>query len=147
MADIKISGKSITTVVDEVVVESNPTKLSEIENDSAYVTTSGHVKSAKTATSATTVSNTSGVSAGSYGQGGSVTITQTKTGSVKIPYFTVNAQGLVTSMGYRTLTVTAGCKRCTNCSQCNKTSGCSQTSGCSHSCSRCSHCGDCNCEP
>ena len=150
MADIKINGKSITTVISEAVVESNPKKLSEIDNDSAYVTTSGHVKSAKTATNATTISSSSGVKAGSYGQGESVTITQAQTGSMQIPYFTVNAQGLITSMGYRTLKVTAGCKDCTNCSQCNKTSGCDQTSGggcgdCSYSCSRCSD--NCNCEP
>ena len=148
---INVSGKDLSTLIDEKVEQSQPTKLSQLSNDSNYVTTSGHVASAQTASSATNLTGNSGVSAGSFGPTSSVTVNINQTGQINVPYFTVNAQGRITSMGHRTLRVTSGCQQCSNCSDCRVTSGCTQctqctdSGGCSQSCGQ--GCSNCDCQP
>lgn len=139
---IVVSDKDLTAIVNDQVQSETPTKLSDLENDAGYVTTTGHVAHAKTANAATNLTGASGVTAGTYGPSASVSITTGQTKSINIPYFTVNSAGIVTYMTQRTLKVTSGCNNCSNCGQCNNYSGCSQCStcnNCGYRCPDCSH--------
>jgi len=121
------TGVDLVTIIKNNVDPMKPTKTSQLTNDSGYITTSGHVASANTANSAQYLTGTSGVSAGTYGPGSNVTIGNNGgSGTIAIPYYTVNAQGLITSIGTRTLKVTTGCNNCSNCSyhQCNYCDNC-----------------------
>lgn len=144
MSGIKLKGVDLVTSIDEQVKAKIPTKISQLTNDSGYVTTSGSVASANTATTATNLTGTSGVTAGTYGPSANVTIANNnRTGSIVIPYFTVNTQGRITNMVNRTLKVTTGCNNCSVTSGCSQCNNCSQTSGCSN----CNNCSNCNCQP
>lgn len=113
MADIKINNTSVQTLVDQEALSLVAVKTSDLENDVGYVTVDGTVANANTADTATAISTPSGVQANSYGPTANVNIAQGgKTGSVDIPYFTVNAQGIITSMTTHKLTVTTGCNNC-----------------------------------
>lgn len=138
MADIKISGKPVQTLIDERAIELAAVKTSDLENDVGYITVNDTVANSNTADTATKITTNSGVSAGAKGPTANVSIAQNnKKGSIQIPYFTVNAQGIITSAGTHTLTVTTGCNNC------SVTSGCTQYSRCSRSSySRCSRCSD-----
>ena len=131
---IIISGKNLTQVVEEQVQSQVPTKLSQLNNNSGFVTTSGHVAYAQTAYSASNLTGNSGVSAGTYGPTGNVSITTGNTGTINIPSFTVDSTGTITYMTQRTLRVTSGCSNCSNCGQCNHYS----------TCDNCGHCNNCS---
>jgi hypothetical protein len=134
MADIKISGRSVQELIDEEAISLVAVKTSDLENDVGYVTVNDTVANSNTADSATGLVTPSGVQASSYGPTANVNIAQGgKTGSIDIPYFTVNAQGIITSMTTHKLTVTTGCNNCnvivpysrcsrcgTNCSHCSE---------------------------
>lgn len=140
---INIKDVPIVNITDDCINEITPKTTSDLENDIGYITSSGSVASATVATTATNLTGNSGVSAGTQGPGANISVGTGGQGSISIPYFTVNAQGLITSMGTRTLTVYSGCSQCSNCGHCSVTSGCSQCSNCSI-CSRCTNCSDCN---
>ena len=137
MADILIRGKPVQTLVDEEALSLATVKTSDLENDVGYVTVNDTVANSNTADTATKITTNSGVSAGAKGPTANVSIAQNnKTGSIAIPYFTVNAQGIITSAGTRTLKVTtgcnncavySGCSQCSNCSNCNNYRRCDQT--------------------
>lgn len=144
--ELIISGVAIDEKIKQRVEQKKPTKLSELTNDAKYAKTSDKIASAKTADSATTLSSNSGVTAGSKGPTASLTLAaNSKTGSIKIPQFTVTEQGIITAMTERTLTITTGCLECSvssgcdQCPKCNQTSGCKQCSDCNN-CDRCNHC-------
>lgn len=113
MADILIRGTPVQTLIDQEAVSLVAVKTSDLENDVGYVTVNDTVANANTADTATAISTPSGVRANSYGPTANVNIAQGgKTGSINIPYFTVNAQGIITSMTTHKLTVTTGCNNC-----------------------------------
>lgn len=121
-------------------------RVSYLENDSNFVTAEGSVKSVEVASTTKAITNTSGVSANTYGPTTDVTIAAKTSGSINIPYFTVNEQGIITSAVNRKLSIKTGCSHCNNCSVTTSCTYCKDCSYCSN-CGDCSHCGDCNCEP
>lgn len=144
--NLTIGGVAIDEKIKQRVEELKPTKLSELTNDAKYATASDKIASTKQADSATSLSSNSGVTAGSKGPTASLTLAaNNKTGTIKIPQFTVTAQGVITSMVERTLKITTGCLQCSvtegcdQCAHCDQTSGCSQCYDCSD-CDRCNHC-------
>lgn len=118
-------------------------KTSQYINDPEYVTKSGKVYSVDTATNTKELTNPSGVSQGRYGATNNVTISNSGSNSIKIPYFSVNSQGLITSMVNRTLSVTTACEYC---SKCDHTASCTNCSNCTN-CSKCNYDSHCNCSP
>lgn len=141
-----LKGKQYQEIVKESIQPDMPIKLSQLINDSDYVTATGSVYSVTSATNTAQITGNSGVSAGTYGPTANVSIGRTNSGSIVIPYFTVTAQGIVTSVTNRTLSITTGCSNCgycSVCSQCNQSSGCNNCSTCSN-CNNCSRCNKCS---
>lgn len=128
---IKINTESLQDVVEQKAEKSYPTKLSQLINTSGFVTADGTVNHAQQADSADEITVTSGVTPGTYGPTEDVIISNTGTGTIFVPQFTVNNQGLVTSVMHRELSIS---NTCSACSHCDKTSGCSEGSRCSHGC-------------
>lgn len=145
MSGIVIKTQTIESVV-SARNKQTTRKLSELQNDSSFVTSSGSVQSVQVANTAKTITGGSGVSANTYGPTGNVTINASASGSINIPYFTVNSQGIITSAVNRKLTITTGCSNCNNCTVTTSCTYCTDCSQCTD-CSKCSHCSDCNCEP
>ena len=143
LSRIKIQNEKLDEIVENKAQTTYHTKMSQLINTAGFVTKDGTVNHAVRADNTQKLTGVSGVNAGTYGPSGNVTIGNTGSGSIIIPQFTVNAQGIVTSVTNRTLKIT---NKCSNCSHCNKTTSCSETSGCSDcgrsSYSRCSNCGD-----
>jgi len=129
MSKLTINSTAIETAVQQTAQSKFPTKMSQLTNDSGYVTASGSVDSVSTATNTSRITGGSGVSAGTYGAGGNVTVGNKGSGSISIPYFTVNAQGRVTASYNRTLYINTHCNDCSHCSY------------------TCSYCSNCDCQP
>lgn len=150
LTNIKLKTTTVQALVDDDIKSKVPTTTNKITNDANFVKVSGKVNSAVNADKTTKLTGKSGVIAGTYGPSTNVTIGNTERKSITIPQFTVNAQGIITSVTSRTYTVANACSNCTECDhcvQCNVTSGCAQCTNCSRStCHRdCSHdCGLCN---
>ena len=145
-SELKIGSVAIDDYIKQRTGDAKPTKMSELTNDANFATFDDKIASATNADKAVSLTTKSGVTAGSKGPTGSVTIAaNNKTGTIKIPQFTVNEQGIITSITERTLTITTGCMHCTVTPGCDQCSHCEQTSGCSQcsDCNRCNNCNDC----
>lgn len=143
---LKINNKTLLDYLDEEV-NSKEYSLSDLTND-AFVVKTDKIESVEHSNYTLKLSDCS-VSPGNYGPSSDVTIGSTNTGSITIPYFTVNSQGIVTSVSNKTLSIS---NSCSNCSQCSKYSACSNCQQCSaYSCrtnhSRYSRCSQCSQSP
>lgn len=158
---LTVNGVAVDDLVKEQTIAAKPTKMSQLANDANFAKTTDTIAAAATADTADNLVGKSGVTAGTTGATGNVTISSNRgSGTIKIPQFTVNAQGVITSLVERTLTITTGCSECSvtsgcnNCSQCNVTSGCRNCRDCTNcdkckDCVVCSYCGvgDCSQSP
>ena len=151
MAKIIIKDTDIKDLAKQQTEASMPKNISQLTNDSAFVTSSGSVQSVDTATNTTDITGASGTSSGSFGAAGNVTLGSSGSASIRVPYFRVNEQGLITQVTNRTLSMTTGCSNCSQCSQyssCSQCSDCNVCNNCSRTCSNCYECNDsCGCQP
>ena len=151
MAQIIIKDKNLNDLIKEQANAEMPKNISELQNDSAFVTSSQSVRSVNTATNTTDVTGSSGTATGTFGPGSNVTLGSSGSASISVPYFKVNEQGLITQVTNRTLSMTTGCSNCSQCSvyySCSQCSNCSVCNDCSQTCSRCYECNDsCGCQP
>ncbi len=120
---IVLQNETLQQIVEDKAEKTYHTKLSQLINTAGFVTANDTVNHAVTADATEAITGSSGASAGTYGQPTDVTIGGTKSGTVIIPYFTVNAQGIITSVTQRTLSVSNTCSNCTHtmysrCGQC-----------------------------
>ena len=102
---IVLQAETLQQIVEDKAQKTYHTKLSQLINTAGFVTANDTVNHAVTADSTEAITGSSGASAGTYGQPTDVTIGGTESGTVTIPYFTVNAQGIITSVTQRTLNV------------------------------------------
>lgn len=147
---LNVNGVAVDDLIKEKVAAAKPTKMSQLTNSGKFAKSTDTIASAASADTATNLVGNSGVTAGTKGAVSNTTINANKgTGSIKIPQFTVNAQGIITSLVERTLTITTGCAECSvtsgcaNCTQCNVTSGCKNCNDCNN-CGKCNDCLDCS---
>lgn len=140
---ITLQNQNLQQIVEEKAQKTYHTKLSQLINTAGFVTANDTVNHAVTADNTQKITGVSGVNAGTYGPSANVTIGNVNSGTITIPQFTVNAQGIVTSVTNRTLSVK---NACSNCSKCSQGSGCSQSS-CGSNHSRCSNCSQCDQTP
>jgi hypothetical protein len=101
-----IEGADVVDIINNSVTTQSPKKTSELTNDASLTTTTGKAASATKVNSAGTITAASGVTAGSYGATGNATLNN-NTVTVRVPQINVNAQGLVTSVTNRTLSITS----------------------------------------
>ena len=144
MPQIIVNGKNLLDIAQEKTEQQKPT-ISQLQNDSNFVQPSGSVRSVQIATNTTNITGSSGTSTGTFGPTGNVTVNRNSSGSIKVPYFSVNEQGLITSVTNRTLSITTGCSNCNQCSVYDSCSHCTDCINCVD-CSRYSRCSDCDCD-
>lgn len=141
MSKILIDNIDVLSTLENDINTSLKFNASSYKNNIGAITNSEPVDSAAHSNTATTLKNDSGVSAGSFGPSSNVTIESGGfTNNILIPYFTVNSEGIITSIGNRTLTVTTGCDNCAVYSECSNCTKCTVCSRCSYNCNRCSNC-------
>lgn len=151
MAQILIQNENLNELIKQQADTNMPKKVSELENDSKFVTSSGSVASVSSAGSTVKVTGATGTASGNFGGASNVTLGSTGSASISVPYFKVNEQGLITQVTNRTLSMTTGCSNCSHCSvynNCSQCSNCNICDRCSRTCSNCSDCSDiCGCQP
>lgn len=121
--------RSLGEFIDEEISYIRPHNTSDLTNDSNFITDKDSIDSATVALKSATNLVGNRVAAGTYGPSANVTIPANNgTGTINIPYFVVNDQGVVTNVAQRTLRVTSGCSHCSYESKCDYCSKCSYSS-------------------
>lgn len=105
MATINIKGVGLSDAVQTTVDNYNVATTSDLVNDSNFAVSTGTIAHATNTKSAVQLSGTSGVKGGTYGPSANVTVSGTTKKSITIPQITINAQGRITAVTNRTLSV------------------------------------------
>lgn len=105
MATISIKNVELSKAIQTTIDNYNVATTSDLVNDSNFAVSSGTIAHSVNTKSAVQLSGNTGVAGGTYGPSANVSVSGSAAKSITVPQITVNAQGQITAVTNRTLTI------------------------------------------